>query len=72
MSVKVINITIPYDRCVPDIISSFSPEENYLMLQIGSDTLNQGRKVVTNLTSDEVYRKIENDFIHQTCVSLFF
>ena len=62
MSVKVINITIPNDRSVPDIISTFSPEENYLMLKIGSDTLREGRKVVTNLTSDEVYRKIENDF----------
>jgi hypothetical protein len=62
MSVKVINITIPYDRSVPDIISTFSPEENYLMLKIGSDTLREGRKVVTNLINDEVYRKIENDF----------
>lgn len=62
MSVKVIQITIPNDRSVPDIISTFSPEENYLMLKIGSDTLREGRKVVTNLTSDEVYKKIENDF----------
>jgi len=62
MSVKVIQITIPNDRNVPDIISTFSPEENYLMIKIGSDTLREGRKVVTNLTSDEVYKKIENDF----------
>jgi len=62
MSVKVIQITIPNDRNVPDIISTFSPEENYLMLKIGSDTLREGRKVMTNLTSDEVYKKIENDF----------
>jgi hypothetical protein len=59
---KVVQITIPNDRNVPDIISTFSPEENYLMLKIGSDTLREGRKVVTNLTSDEVYKKIENDF----------
>jgi hypothetical protein len=62
MSVKVIQITIPNDRSMPDIISTFSPEENYLMLKIGSDTLREGRKVVTSLTSDEVYKKIENDF----------
>jgi hypothetical protein len=62
MSVKVINITIPNDRNVPDIISTFSPEENYLMLKIGCDTLSEGRKVVTNLTNAEVYKKIENDF----------
>jgi hypothetical protein len=61
-SLKVVQITIPHDRNVPDIISTFSPDENYLMLKIGSDTLIEGRKVVTNLTSEEVYKKIENDF----------
>jgi hypothetical protein len=61
-SLKVVQITIPHDRNVPDIISTFSPDENYLMLKIGSDTLREGRKVVTNLTSDEVYKKIESDF----------
>jgi len=62
MSVKLIHITIPNDMDVPDIISTFSPEENYLMLKIGSDTLSEGRKVVTNLTNEEIYKKIENDF----------
>lgn len=62
MSIKVINITIPDDRLLPDIINTFSPEENYLMLKIGSDTLREGRKIVSNLTNDDVYRKIENDF----------
>jgi 23S rRNA pseudoU1915 N3-methylase RlmH len=32
------------------------------MLKIGSDTLSEGRKVVTHLTNAEVYKKIENDF----------
>jgi hypothetical protein len=62
MSLIVVQITIPNDKNIPDIISTFSPEENYLMLKIGSDTLREGRKVITNLTSDDVYRKIENDF----------
>lgn len=62
MSTKVIQITIPNDRNIPDIINTFSPEENYLMIKIGSDTLREGRKVITNLTSDDVYRKIESDF----------
>ena len=62
MSVKVVQITIPNDRNVPDILSTFSPEENYLMLKIGCDTLSEGRKAVTNLTNAEVYNKIENDF----------
>ena len=62
MSIKIIQLTIPNDKNIPDIISSFSPEENYLMLKIGSDTLREGRKVASNLTSEEVYKKIENDF----------
>ena len=62
MSIKVINLTIPSDRNIPDIISTFSPEECYMMIKIGSDTLMEGRKVISNLTSDEVYKKIENDF----------
>jgi hypothetical protein len=62
MSVKLVQITIPNDRNVPDIIPTFSPEENYLMLKIGSDALREGRNVVTNLTSHDIYKKIENDF----------
>ena len=62
MSLKIINITIPNESVLPDIITTFSPEENYLMLKIGSDTLREGRKVITNITSDEVYKKIEDLF----------
>ena len=62
MSLKTIQLTIPSDSILPDIINSFSPEENYLMLKIGSDTLREARKVVSNLTNDEVYKKIESDF----------
>ena len=60
MSVKIIQITIPSDRSLPDIINSFTPEENYLMIKIGSDTLREGRKVITNLTSDEILKKTDS------------
>ena len=60
MSLKVVQITIPTDRNLPDIINSFSPEENYLMIKIGSETLREGRKVVTNLTSDEILKKTDS------------
>lgn len=62
MSVKVVQITIPSDRTLPDIINTFTPNENYLMMKIGSETLKEGRKIIANLTNDEVYNKIENDF----------
>lgn len=62
MSLKVINITVPFDSIMPDILNSFSPDENYMMLKIGSETLSEGRKVVANLTSDEIFKKVRNDF----------
>ena len=62
MSIKIINITVPSDAIIPEILSSFSPEENYMMLKIGSETLSEGRKVVANLTSDEIFKKVRNDF----------
>lgn len=62
MSIKIINITLPGDAIIPEILSTFSPEENYMMLKIGSETLSQGRKVVENSTSDEIFKKVSNDF----------
>ena len=62
MSIKIINITVPGDAIIPDVLSTFSPEENYIMLKIGSETLSEGRKVVANLTSDEIFKKVRNDF----------
>lgn len=54
MSIKIINITVPNDAVIPEILSSFSPEENYMMLKIGSDTLSEGIKVATNMTNNDV------------------
>lgn len=62
MSIKIINITVPCDVIIPEILSSFSPEENYKMLKIGSESLSEGRKAVANLTSDEIFKKVRTDF----------
>ena len=61
MSVKVIQITIPSENILPDIINSFSPEENYQMLKIGCETLNEGRKSIAGLTQQEIYQKIKEE-----------
>ena len=58
MSIKIINITVPCDVIIPEILSSFSPEENYKMLKIGSETLSEGRKAVANLTTDDIFKKV--------------
>jgi hypothetical protein len=62
MSTKIVKITIPSYRDLPEIIHTFSPEENYMMIKIGIDALSEGRKVVTNLTNEDVYKKIESEF----------
>ena len=61
MSLRIINITIPADELVPDIISTFTPEENLLMLKIGSNCLKEGRQAVANLTQKEIYNKIKDE-----------
>jgi hypothetical protein len=61
MSLRIINITIPADEVVPDIISTFTPEENILMLKIGSNCLKEGRQAVAGLTQKEIYNKIKDE-----------
>jgi len=58
---KTVTLTIPDKDVVPEIISSFSPEENILMLKIGSDCLREGRNVVAGLTQKEIYNKIKEE-----------
>ena len=57
---KTLQITVPAEKVLPDL-SSFSPEENYVMLKIGCDCLLEGRKVVAGLTQTEIYEKIQSE-----------
>lgn len=59
MPSKIVTISIPNDCVVPEVISSFSLEENYLMLKIGCECLNEGRKAVVGLTQKEIYNKLQ-------------
>jgi hypothetical protein len=61
MSLKIITLTIPEERTLTDIISSFSPEENYIMLKIGSQCLEEGRKSVIEFSQKEIYQKIKDE-----------
>jgi predicted transcriptional regulator len=60
MSLKIINIIIP-DEAVIREIETFSPEENMLMLKIGSNCILEGRKAVAGLTQKEIYQKIKDE-----------
>ena len=59
MSLKIIKLTIPEESILN--IEDFSPEENYLMLKIGSQCLLEGRKAVSNFTQNEIHQKIKNE-----------
>ena len=61
MTSKIVTISIPNDCVVPEVISSFSLEETYLMLKIGCECLNEGRKAVVGLTQKEIYSKIKEE-----------
>jgi hypothetical protein len=58
---KIINVLVKEDCHVPEVISTFSPEENFMMLKIGSDCLLEGRKVVAGLTQQEIYKNIKEE-----------
>lgn len=60
MTEKLIEIRIPENKQIPDIVS-FTAEENYLMLKIGSECIKEGRKAVTILTQNEIYEKLKGE-----------
>ena len=62
MTYKLIHLTIPKNENLPEEIHDFSPEENYLMIKIGSECLLEGRKSIASLTSDEIFKKVRSDF----------
>ena len=58
---KSLILSLPDEINIPEIITSFSPKENYLMLKIGSNSLLEGRKAIIGFTQKEIYEKIKNE-----------
>jgi hypothetical protein len=58
MSEKMIKISVPIDWQVPDILNTFSPDENALILSMGSNIIKEARRVVAGLSEKEIYNKI--------------
>ena len=58
---KTLMLTIPDSEEIPEVIITFTPEENFLMLKIGSNCLLEGRKVVAGLSQKEIYQKIKDE-----------
>ena len=58
---KVVKLIVPDNEIVPEIIATFSQEENYLMLKIGSECLREGRNAAIGLSQKEIYQKIKDE-----------
>jgi hypothetical protein len=61
MNCKIIQLSIPSDKTLPEEIHGFSLEENYQMIKIGAECLLEGRKVVAGLSQKEIYEKIKEE-----------
>jgi len=63
--VNTVLVTVPEGEIIPEIITGFSPEENILMLKIGSSCIFEGRKTVAALSQVEIYNKIKSETMEE-------
>ena len=53
-NIIILQISILNNKIIPNIISTFTPEENYTMLQIGSNAILEARKSVISLSNKKI------------------
>ena len=61
MTTKVINIVVPIEWNMPQIINTFNAEENAFILKMGSDMIKEARNLVAGLSQKEIYNKIREE-----------
>lgn len=61
MTTKQINITVPFNWCIPEILNTLNAEENACILTIGSEMIKEARNLVAGLTQKDIYQKIKNE-----------
>jgi len=57
----MINIAVPLDWKVPEIINTLAPEENAFILSTGAELVRDARNVVAGLSQKEIYNKIQEE-----------
>jgi len=60
MTYHTLHIIVPENQ-LPLTLNKFSPEENYLMLKIGSECIIESRKQIIGLTQEEITNKIREE-----------
>lgn len=53
-NIIILQISIPNNKIIPNIISTFTPEENYAMIEIGSNAIIEARKSVISFTNEKI------------------
>ena len=59
ISMFQISLSIPLNRELPDIISKFSPDENFLMIEIGSTSIQKIKNAVIDNDYHELKEQIQ-------------
>ena len=61
MTTKVINIVVPGDWDVPEVLNMLCPEESAFILDVGCETIKDARSLVAGLSQKEIYNKIREE-----------
>jgi hypothetical protein len=61
MATKVINIAVPLEWEVPQIMKTLNAEENALILKTGGEMIKEARALVAGLSQKEIYNKIREE-----------
>jgi hypothetical protein len=61
MATKIIDIVVPLNWNVPDVMKTFNAEENALILSMGSEIIKDTRNSLVCLSQKEIYNKIREE-----------
>jgi hypothetical protein len=61
MTTKLIQIAVPLEWDVPQIMNTLNAEENAFILKTGSEMIKESRNLVASLSQKEIYNKIREE-----------
>lgn len=61
MMTKTINIVVPEDWTIPELLNMLSPDEIAFILDVGCETIKDARSLVASLSQKEIYNKIREE-----------
>lgn len=58
---RLVEVYIPQEKQIPEILNTFTPDEKYLMIKIGCECLKEGRDAISKLSQQELTQKIKEE-----------